>query len=180
MAKIIIYVPDEAPVKYGLDDETEVTVGRAEDNDIVLEHDSISGHHAKFANIDGQFHLIDLDSTNGTFADGVEAANTPLHNGMRVIFGTVEADYECTEFEGEAAAEGEDAPAPAEAYSGSESGATGIHADASETSVRPAGFKDLSPVEKVEKKDSLAQIALVLGVVAIIAALALVGVSFTM
>ena len=177
MAKITIYVPDEAPVKYGLDDEAEVTVGRAAENDIVIEHDSISSQHAKFVKIDDQFHLIDLGSTNGTFADGVEAANTPLHNGMRVIFGSVEVDYECDEFGGEEAAPVDEAN---EAFAGGDSGATGIHAEIGESSIRPPGFKDLSPVEILEKKDSLGQIAMVLGVVALLVTVALVVVSFTM
>ncbi|NNE92944.1 MAG: FHA domain-containing protein [Verrucomicrobiales bacterium] len=179
MAKVTIYVPEEAPVKYGLGEEAEITVGRAEDNDIVIEHESISSHHAKFAQVGDQTHLIDLDSTNGTFADGVEAANTPLHNGMRIIFGEVEADFECEDLEGAGDDEAEGGEsADEEHFEAGEAMGSSIHAEIASQSVRPAGFKNLSPIEVVEKKDSVGQIAMLLGVVGIIAAIGLAAVSF--
>ena len=47
----------------------EVTVGRGEDNDIVIPHASISRSHARLLRRDGGFELMDLNSTNGTFVD---------------------------------------------------------------------------------------------------------------
>jgi serine/threonine protein kinase len=44
-----------------------MTIGRAEDNDIVVDDTIVSGHHARI-HFDGQsYFLIDLDSRNGTF-----------------------------------------------------------------------------------------------------------------
>jgi ABC-type multidrug transport system ATPase subunit/pSer/pThr/pTyr-binding forkhead associated (FHA) protein len=51
-------------------------IGRAEDNDIVLDDLSVSRHHAELRNTgDGRYAIVDLDSSNGTFL-----------NGARVIF----------------------------------------------------------------------------------------------
>ena len=97
MPKITIYVPDEEPLKIGFDDQIEVNVGRSDDNDIVINHDSISSHHAQLKLHGDRYHLVDLDSTNGTFVDGEVASNVPLHDGIKVMFGQVEADYECEE-----------------------------------------------------------------------------------
>jgi serine/threonine protein kinase len=44
-----------------------MTIGRAEDNDIVLEDGIVSGHHARI-DFDGHsYYVVDLDSRNGTF-----------------------------------------------------------------------------------------------------------------
>lgn len=47
-------------------------------------------------------------------------------------------------------------------------------AEIAEVSNRPAGFGDLSPIEKVVKKNTLAQVAMAFGVIAILVAIALV------
>ena len=47
------------PVRDGL------TLGRSSDNDIVLRDFSVSRHHARVDEMDGKFHLVDLESTNG-------------------------------------------------------------------------------------------------------------------
>ena len=51
MAKITLQVPGEQPAKYDLGDEAEVTIGRAPDCDIILDHTSVSGHHATIRQI---------------------------------------------------------------------------------------------------------------------------------
>jgi len=42
-----------------------LTLGRASDNDIVLRDFSVSRHHARLEERDGELHVVDLDSTNG-------------------------------------------------------------------------------------------------------------------
>jgi pSer/pThr/pTyr-binding forkhead associated (FHA) protein len=47
-----------------------LTIGRHEDNDIVIDHMGVSGRHARVA-VDGQSVILtDLQSTNGTFLNG--------------------------------------------------------------------------------------------------------------
>ena len=50
-----------------------IRIGRAQDNDIVLSHDFISSWHARISmSDDGKFFLEDLNSTNGTFVNGIK------------------------------------------------------------------------------------------------------------
>ena len=45
----------------------EVTIGRAPDNDVVLQDAQASGHHARLLLGSGGYRVVDLNSTNGTF-----------------------------------------------------------------------------------------------------------------
>jgi pSer/pThr/pTyr-binding forkhead associated (FHA) protein len=72
-----------------------VNVGRADYNDIVLPDDSVSTTHAKIQRREGIWVLVDLDSTNGTFADGERVAGeAPLAPGALLRFGDVRAFFE--------------------------------------------------------------------------------------
>jgi pSer/pThr/pTyr-binding forkhead associated (FHA) protein len=48
------------------------TLGSAPDSDIVLHDQTISAKHASVRYKDGKFFLSDLDSSNGTFVNGLE------------------------------------------------------------------------------------------------------------
>lgn len=170
MATITIYVPDQEPLELALDGYEQVTIGRGPDNDIVLDHVSMSGSHAIIFNIGGTYQLQDLNSTNGTFLNGVPVTEAVLTNGSRINFGNVEAV-----FQDEASVEdtfGTD--------SGGSGYASGHLADIAEVSNRPAGFVNLSPIEKVVKKNTLGLVATIVGAIAILAAIALVVLSAMM
>lgn len=48
-----------------------ITVGRASDNDVVIQDPKVSRHHAQIVQQDdGCIYLIDLESSNGTFVNG--------------------------------------------------------------------------------------------------------------
>lgn len=49
---------------------TVTTIGRTNDNSIVLEHDAVSRHHAKIEWADDNASIIDLGSSNGTSVNG--------------------------------------------------------------------------------------------------------------
>jgi pilus assembly protein CpaF len=51
-------------------DKVEITVGRVNQNDIVLEKGNVSKKHVKIVHKDGKFVVADLKSTNGTFVNG--------------------------------------------------------------------------------------------------------------
>ena len=170
MATITIYVPDQEPIELALDGYEQVSIGRGPDNDIVLDHVSMSGSHAMIHNLGGTFQVQDLGSTNGTFVNGAAISDAMLGNGSRVQFGAVEAVFH----------EEDAAAAPSFASSGGSGYGSGHVADIAEVSNRPAGFTDLSPIEKVVKKNPLAQVATLVGVVAILAAIALVVLSAMM
>ena len=66
-----------------------MTVGRAEDNDLVLPDPGVSRHHARFQVRQGAIVLVDLDSRNGTFVNDVAVREAVLGPGDRVRFGGV-------------------------------------------------------------------------------------------
>ncbi|MDB5108014.1 MAG: modulated efflux pump with fused ATPase and integral rane subunit, partial [Candidatus Binatus sp.] len=47
----------------------EISIGRGEDNDVVIPHASVSRAHARLMRRDGGFELMDLNSTNGSYVD---------------------------------------------------------------------------------------------------------------
>jgi Ca-activated chloride channel family protein len=49
-------------------------IGRAGDNDVVLEEKAISKYHCQISREDGRLYLEDLQSKNGTFANGGQVA----------------------------------------------------------------------------------------------------------
>ena len=49
-----------------------ITIGRLKGNDVIIENDDkVSRHHLQIVQLDdGSFHLIDFNSTNGTYVNG--------------------------------------------------------------------------------------------------------------
>jgi Flp pilus assembly CpaF family ATPase len=46
------------------------TIGREDDNDLVLDRVNVSKHHLRFRKAEGRVEVIDLESTNGTYLNG--------------------------------------------------------------------------------------------------------------
>lgn len=51
-------------------EQSEITIGRVQGNDIVLPKGNISKRHTRIVLRDGKFIIVDLKSTNGTFVNG--------------------------------------------------------------------------------------------------------------
>jgi pSer/pThr/pTyr-binding forkhead associated (FHA) protein len=68
------------------------TLGRALDNDIVIESGDISRHHARLELADEQIRVVDLNSTNGTRVNGRAIRSQSVRTGDEVAFGTLTAD----------------------------------------------------------------------------------------
>lgn len=67
----------------------EVVIGRVEDNDVVIEHRSVSRNHAKVM-FDGRVHkIIDLQSANGILVNNEEYAITDLRKNDLIELGHV-------------------------------------------------------------------------------------------
>lgn len=64
-----------------------LTIGRAEDNDLVLADPGVSRHHARIQVRRGAIVLVDLDSRNGTFVNDMAVREAVLGLGDRVRFG---------------------------------------------------------------------------------------------
>jgi pSer/pThr/pTyr-binding forkhead associated (FHA) protein len=74
---------------------TLANIGRADYNDLVLPDDSVSTVHAKLQRREGIWVIVDVGSTNGTFADGERVTDdAPLTPGALLRFGEVRAFFE--------------------------------------------------------------------------------------
>lgn len=73
-------------------EEMEVVVGRdAKQAKVAIQHQSVSGKHAKIAFQNGRFTVEDLKSSNGTFVDGNPiVVATPIAGEQAITFGTVD------------------------------------------------------------------------------------------
>ncbi|HZF39404.1 MAG TPA: PrsW family glutamic-type intramembrane protease [Blastocatellia bacterium] len=73
--------------------EAEVSVGRTLNNSFVIEHPSVSKHHAKLVVVEDEYTLYDLSSSNGTFVNGKRVKETRLSDGCAVRFGRANYVY---------------------------------------------------------------------------------------
>jgi hypothetical protein len=73
---------DQIPAEFALLKD-EISLGRGEDNDIVIPHPSVSRAHARLVRRDGVWELTDLNSTNGSYVN-----EQPVHGSARAINGS--------------------------------------------------------------------------------------------
>jgi pSer/pThr/pTyr-binding forkhead associated (FHA) protein len=73
-------------------DRRELTIGRADNSDLVVDDEYASTNHAKLVLINNDWLIQDLNSTNGTYLDGgrvgtpaVVKLNTPVRVGKTVF-----------------------------------------------------------------------------------------------
>jgi len=66
----------------------QVTIGRADDSDLVISDEFASARHARLVPRDGQWYVEDLGSTNGTYLDEAKVvAPTLVHLGVPIRIG---------------------------------------------------------------------------------------------
>ena len=71
-----------------------VSIGRDKTNDVVLNHRSVSSHHAEVhRTAQGAFLIRDLNSTNGTHVNRRRIAQVMLRNGDAIQIGACEVLY---------------------------------------------------------------------------------------
>lgn len=66
------------------------TVGRSKTNNIVIESDSVSMVHARLLQKEGEWWVLNLLSTNGTYVNNRKVTDSRLHHGDRIHFGDAE------------------------------------------------------------------------------------------
>jgi adenylate cyclase len=77
-----------------------VNIGRADSNDLVLNHPSVSRHHVRLTVLPGDTTLLnDLGSLNGTFVNGQQIHEHRLADQDRVNIGMFELKYELAKAE---------------------------------------------------------------------------------
>lgn len=153
MPTLKIQLPDAGEVTHELVDEM-VTLGRVDDNTVQIEDASVSSHHAQL-NLTGggNYHLKDLNSTNGTRVNGNNVTDVQLRHGDRIRFGKIEASYLSSSDDSHQPLPAADAP---EALPAAESR-------------RPTNFENASPFQKkTRKKDPAGRAILIAAIVAML------------
>jgi hypothetical protein len=69
------------------------TIGRAPDNDVVLEHPTVSNHHARLSWKGSALWVEDLSSANGTFVDGARVKSGAARPGSDLRIGDLELPW---------------------------------------------------------------------------------------
>ncbi len=75
-----------------MDLQGEMSVGRTEGNDLILNHPSVSRKHARFEARNDAFWIIDLKSTNGLKLNGNVVAEAMVSAGDKLLIGSVQVD----------------------------------------------------------------------------------------
>jgi len=83
-----IFSPGEEPKLFPLSGE-EVTIGRDQSNRLPIPFPNVSRRHARVIFQDEEYRLEDLDSTNGTFVNGIRIKRCVLRNNDQIRIGSV-------------------------------------------------------------------------------------------
>ncbi len=160
MPKLQIVRPDGSQIDHEITEEV-LTIGRAPDNVFTIDDVSVSSHHAQIAPSAGIFLLKDLGSTNGTMVNGTDLepqTEYTLKPGDKIRFGHVDSIFDP-----------EHAAAGAQQLPSNEDRSIAPAA----TSTKPSNFMNASPFQKrVAKKDTVGILVMTVGILAALAALA--------
>jgi len=86
MAKVLLKYKEAVIQDLTLDKEV-TTIGRKPDNDIIIDNQAVSGHHAQIKRQGGDVILEDLGSLNGTYVNSQKISRAELFNGDMVLIG---------------------------------------------------------------------------------------------
>lgn len=86
MPEIIVKLGDRIVNRYRFDKDL-ISIGRARDNDVVIENLSVSRNHARINREGDDFILSDLNSANGSMVNGHRVSRTPIKNNDLVQIG---------------------------------------------------------------------------------------------
>jgi pSer/pThr/pTyr-binding forkhead associated (FHA) protein len=87
-ARLVVVSSNFAGQEFVLD-KAAVVIGRTDENDVVINHRSISRHHSKIVREGGHYHIVDLQSANGVRVNGEEYGKVELRKGDHVDLGHV-------------------------------------------------------------------------------------------
>lgn len=87
-ARLVVTSRFQSGAEFVLERPSQV-IGRTPENDIVLNHKSISRHHAKIVHEGNRYTILDLESANGVRVGGVEHDKVDLQSGDVIELGEV-------------------------------------------------------------------------------------------
>jgi pSer/pThr/pTyr-binding forkhead associated (FHA) protein len=91
-ARLVILTSELAGQEFSLA-RASVVIGRTEENDIVVNHRSISRHHAKVVREGDRYTIVDLQSANGVRVNNEDYERIELHPGDLVELGHVKLRF---------------------------------------------------------------------------------------
>lgn len=86
MPEIIVKLGDKIVQRHAFDKDV-ISIGRARDNDIVIENLSVSRNHSRIRLMSGKYVLTDLNSANGTLVNSVRVTKTEVVDGDEIQVG---------------------------------------------------------------------------------------------
>ena len=88
VAQLVLLTSNQAGTFYSID-RTPMIIGRTSENDIVIDHKSISRNHAKISFANGIYSVTDMQSANGVRINGEPYDNMSLRKGDTLDLGHV-------------------------------------------------------------------------------------------
>jgi len=86
MAKVLLKYKEAVIQDIALDKEL-TTIGRKPDNDIVIDNQAVSGHHALIKMEGDELVIEDLSSLNGTYLNNQKVSKAEIFNGDVILIG---------------------------------------------------------------------------------------------
>ncbi|MCK4400805.1 FHA domain-containing protein [bacterium] len=84
--RLVLMEGEKVKEEYQLD-ENELTIGRAEENKIILKNETVSRKHAIVKKENNQYKIADLGSSNGTFVNNKKIKEKDLSKGDEIKIG---------------------------------------------------------------------------------------------
>ncbi|HSM70801.1 MAG TPA: FHA domain-containing protein, partial [Anaerolineales bacterium] len=91
--RLTVKLPDGGEMEFGVS-KPEITMGRGEANDVVIDDERVSRSHARLViNPQGGVKVIDTGSTNGVMVNGVKVKETVIRPGDVIEMGGSQIRY---------------------------------------------------------------------------------------
>src|SRR6185369_6996083 len=91
-ARLVILTTEMAGMEFSLN-RASLVIGRTDENEIVLNHRSISRHHAKIVREGDRYTIVDLQSANGVRVNGEDYERIELNPGDVLELGHVKLRF---------------------------------------------------------------------------------------
>lgn len=90
----LIVAPRTSNERQEVFDGSPVTIGSTDEADLVLDDSTVSRHHCRISHDGDSYRVTDLDSTNGTFINGVRIADAFVDPGSVIACGNTRLRFE--------------------------------------------------------------------------------------
>ncbi len=161
MARFVITDPSARTQIFEITSPT-ISVGRADSNDLVLRHPSVSRHHVRITMLPGDIILLnDLGSMNGTFVNNLQIQEHQLKDQDRVAIGMYELMYETTRAGSLHIEAGSGAVTDVNGLLGAEDISTALRLSPPTVPTAPVPIEDR--VKALEKENNLLKLLLAVG-----------------